>query len=100
MSFNKGIRLALFLLILIAGAMILQATQLLIQADIISSQQPLWNSSSLISERSLFGQMLYALLGYEATPTPIQVICYIASLFLMTFMTFKTLRYFNQRGQL
>lgn len=100
MSFNKGIRLALFLLILIAGAMILQATQLFIQADIISSQQPLWNSSSLISERSLFGQMLYALLGYEATPTPIQVICYIASLFLMTFMTFKTLRYFNQRGQL
>ena len=100
MSFNKGIRLALFLLILIAGAMILQATQLLIQADLITSQQPLWNSSALISERSLFGQLLYALLGYEATPTPIQVYCYIASLILMTFMTFKTLRYIKQRGQM
>ena len=100
MSFNNGIGLALFLLILIAGAMILQATQLLIQADLISSQQPLWNSSSFISERSLFGQLLYALLGYEATPTPIQVYCYITSLIVMTFMAFKTLRHIKQRDQL
>jgi len=100
MSFNYGIRLSLLLLILIAGAMILQATQLFIQADFITSQQPLWNSSSFISEHSLFGQMLYALIGYEATPTPIQVFCYIASLLLMTFMTFKTLHYIKikQRG--
>jgi len=100
MSFNNGMRLALLLLILIAGAMILQATQLLIQGDLITSQQPLWNSSAVVSERSLFGQLLYALVGYEATPTPIQVYCYIASLILMIFMTVKTLRYIKQRGQL
>jgi high-affinity iron transporter len=95
LSLNNGVRFGLLLLILIAGGMILQATQLLIQADLIISQQPLWDSSSLISERSLIGQLLYALLGYEATPTPIQIFCYIASLILMIFMTFKTLHYIN-----
>ncbi|PHS69040.1 MAG: iron permease [Methylophaga sp.] len=95
MSFNNGIRLVLFLLILIAGGMIIQATQLLIQADIISSQLPLWDSSSIIDERSLFGQLLYALIGYESTPTATQVYCYITSLILMTFIANRTLKRFK-----
>ncbi|RKZ92374.1 MAG: FTR1 family iron permease [Gammaproteobacteria bacterium] len=96
MSLNHGLRFGLLLLILIAGGMILQATQLLIQADLIISQPPLWDSSSLISERSLIGQLLYALIGYESTPSLIQVFCYIASLFLMIFMIIKTLRYIKK----
>lgn len=100
MSLNNGVRFGLFLLILIAGGMILQATQLLIQADLIISQPPLWNSSSLISERSLIGQLLYAMLGYESTPTPIQVFCYGISLVVMTALTFNTLRYLRTKGKL
>jgi high-affinity iron transporter len=97
LTFINGLRLGLFLLIFIAGGMVLQSTQLLIQADIISSQQALWNSSSFISERSLVGQLLYALIGYEATPTPIQVYAYICSLFIMIILTVKTLNHFKQR---
>ncbi|MFW5451786.1 MAG: FTR1 family protein [Methylophagaceae bacterium] len=100
MAFNKGVMLGLFLLILIAGGMILQATQLLIQADYIVSQQPLWDSSSLINERSLIGQLLYALIGYEATPSPIQVICYFTSVTVITFMTVITLRNSRHRESL
>lgn len=93
MSLKKGILLALVILILIAGGMVSQATQLLIQADIIISQQALWDTSSFISERSLIGQMLYALIGYEATPTPIQVVLYISSLIIMIGLSLNTLRY-------
>ena len=81
------------MLIFIAGGMVSQATQLLIQADFIVSQQALWDTSSLISERSLLGQMLYALIGYEATPTPIQSILYISSLIIMMGLSINTLRY-------
>lgn len=63
--------------------MTLQIAQLLAQADWIPSQYPLWNSSALISENSLTGQLLYALIGYEATPTPIQIISYLISLLLI-----------------
>jgi high-affinity iron transporter len=100
LTFRNGLRLGLFLLILIAGGMVLQATQLLIQADLINSQQALWNSSSFISERSLVGQLLYALIGYEATPTPIQVFAYLCSLFIMIIFTVSTLNHFKQREAL
>lgn len=82
-SRKNSLRIGFIMLLLIAGSMTLQATQLLAQADWIPSQYPLWNSSALVSERSLTGQLLYALIGYEATPTPIQVISYLASLFLI-----------------
>lgn len=97
LPFTKGIRLGLFLLILIAGGMVLQATQLLLQADIISSQLPLWDSSLLLSERSLVGQLLYALIGYESTPTATQVYCYIASVILMVFLTLRVLRQMTEK---
>jgi high-affinity iron transporter len=70
------------IILLIAAGMASQATLLLIQADWLPSQIPLWDSSVLISENSVAGQLLYALVGYEATPTPIQVAVYFGSLIL------------------
>ena len=70
------------IIMLIAAGMASQATLLLIQADWLPSQLPLWDSSGLISEHSVTGQLLYALVGYEATPTPIQVAVHIGSLIL------------------
>jgi len=83
LSLDKGAKLGFILSLCVAGGMILQATQLLSQADWIASQYPLWDTSAWISERSVLGQLLYALIGYEATPTPIQVISYISALSLM-----------------
>ena len=68
------------LLILVAAGMVLQATQLLIQVDWISSGEPLWNSGSFIAESSVIGQMAYAIFGYEATPSLIELAAYSLSL--------------------
>jgi len=91
----NGVRLSLFILILICGGMISQATQLLIQADILASQAPLWNSEGWVSERSMIGQLLYALIGYESTPSPIQVAFYLISLAIASILAIMSLRTFQ-----
>jgi len=69
-------------IMLIGAGMAGQASLLLIQADWLPSQAPLWNSSDLVAEDSITGQLLYALVGYEATPTPIQAAAYFGGLLL------------------
>ena len=71
------------LLGLVAAGMASQATQLLIQADWLPSQYPLWDSSWLVAEHTVSGQLLYALVGYEATPTPLQLSIYVAAIVLL-----------------
>jgi len=89
-----GVWLGYVILLLISGSMMSQAVEFMMQADIFSSTAPVWDSSSLISERSISGQLLYALIGYEATPTLSQVIAYIGSmtLFIVIAITSSTLR--------
>lgn len=60
-----------------------QAVSLLLQADVLHSYPALWNSSEYLAEDSAIGQLLYAILGYEATPAPQQVAVYIAGLLLI-----------------
>lgn len=69
-------------LALIAAGMAGQATLLLIQADWLPMQSPLWDSSAWLAEDSVTGQLMYALIGYEATPTPIQALAYFGGLLL------------------
>ncbi len=99
LSFQNSIRTGLFIIVLIAGGMVMQITQLLIQADIITSQQAIWDTTLLLNERSLVGQLLYAVIGYEATPTPIQLYAYIITLIIMLSLTIRTLRCFTIREQ-
>lgn len=96
LSHNNGLRVALAMLILIASAMMSQAVQQLIQADLVFSQAPLWDSSTWISEQSVIGQLLYALIGYEATPTPIQVYVYLFSLTVTGIVSMITLKKYQQ----
>jgi high-affinity iron transporter len=70
------------LLSLVAAGMLSQAVLLLIQADWLPSQLPLWDTSDWLSEYSVTGQLLYALIGYEATPTALQASFYFGGLFL------------------
>jgi high-affinity iron transporter len=73
------------LLALVAAGMASQATLLLIQADWLPAQYPLWDSSWLVSEQSVTGQLLYALMEYEATPTALQIGVYLGALALLVF---------------
>ena len=67
-------------LALVAGGMILQSTGLLIQADWLNASQPLWDSNALLPEASVLGQVVYAVFGYEATPSKQEVLVYLASI--------------------
>ena len=67
---------ALTLLALFSGTMLSQAAVQLTQVDWIEQTAPLWDSSALLAEESMLGELLYALIGYEARPTAAQTIAY------------------------
>lgn len=71
------------LLLLIASGMALQATALLIQADWITVSGAIWNTSAILPEDSLLGQLLYAFIGYEASPSATELIVYVSSMVIM-----------------
>jgi high-affinity iron transporter len=50
-----------------------QTVVYLMQGGLIESQLPVWDTSRWVAETSVTGQLLYALLGYEATPTRMQL---------------------------
>lgn len=76
-------KFAYTLLALISAAMLSDAVTMLTQADWLPAWHHLWDSSSWLAEDSLMGQLLYALLGYEATPTALQLAAYICGLLLV-----------------
>jgi len=92
-SLNKRLSLYLgySLLLLVAAGMILQAVRLLIQIDWLPSQEIVWDVSNWINEASAAGRLLYTLIGYEATPTLIEIQFYIAALFGVLLTTGITL---------
>ncbi|PCI17763.1 MAG: hypothetical protein COB62_07325 [Piscirickettsiaceae bacterium] len=96
LSSLSAIRFILLVLILIAGGMVSQATQMLLQADLLPSQLPIWDTSGIISEQSLVGQILFAMMGYEATPTMLQVIFYVLSILLTSFLAVKVVRRYQK----
>ncbi len=86
-------KFAYILLALFSAAMLSDAATMLTQADWLPAQHYLWDSSSWLAEDSLMGQLLYALLGYEATPTALQLAAYICGLLLVLVLPnlYKTL---------
>ncbi len=84
------------LLVPVAAGMSSQATNYLMQADIISSQLPLWDSSAIVQEGTVVGELLYAFFSYEATPTFIQVAIYGLCL-LVTLCGIAGIFYFSRK---
>ena len=70
------------LALVLAAGMVGQAALYLSQADILPAQQALWDSSAVLSESSILGELLQAAIGYEASPTLTQVYLYIGSILL------------------
>ena len=69
-----------WLLLLLAAGMASQAARFLVQADVLPALGPqLWDSSSLLADRSVLGQALHALIGYDARPAGIQVLFYVGT---------------------
>jgi len=69
------------LLAFMAAGLAAQAVAFLEQADILTAlSRTAWNSSAYLSETSLVGKVLHALLGYTDRPSQMQVLVYIAVL--------------------
>ena len=83
LSIKWAYRLGLILLMLIAGNMGSQAVLLLTQADWLPFTPIAWNTSALLAEDSILGHLLYALIGYEATPSILQLVCYLSGMIMI-----------------
>ena len=52
--------------------------------------EPLWDTSSILSDRSIVGSFLSGLVGYHARPSLLEVGGYLAYLFGAGFLLFRT----------
>jgi high-affinity iron transporter len=72
------------LILLLAAAMASQAARFLVQADLLPSlASPLWDSAWLLESSSALGRLMHTLMGYEATPSGLQVVFYLTTLVLI-----------------
>lgn len=63
-------------LVFLCGGLSMQIAKQLLQIGVLDSTTPLWDSSNIVNEHSWFGELLYALIGYDASPAAVQVIFY------------------------
>ncbi|NJD32622.1 MAG: hypothetical protein FIB04_12145, partial [Gammaproteobacteria bacterium] len=76
-----------WLIVLLAAGMAGQAAASLVQAGVLPAlAEPLWDSSSLLPEHGLPGQLLHVLAGYDERPSAMQLLA-----FLATFVTIVVL---------
>ncbi|MGE5148255.1 MAG: FTR1 family iron permease, partial [Candidatus Eiseniibacteriota bacterium] len=69
-----------WLILLLAAGMAAQGAGFLVQAGVLPPLgDALWDTSEILSERSLVGQVLHTLIGYIAQPAGIQVVFYAAT---------------------
>ena len=77
-----------WLILFLAAGMASQGAAFLLQADILPALgNNLWDTSALLAERSLPGQLLHVLLGYTAQPAGIQLVFYLATLVVIFSLT-------------
>ncbi len=69
------------IVLFLAGGLASTAAQFLVQADILPSLgASLWDSSAIISDRSIAGELLHIMIGYTARPMGIQLIAFIITI--------------------
>ena len=72
-----------WLILLLAAGMAATAAGYLSQSGVLPSYKPLWNTSEVLPEHSIIGQLLHILVGYQARPTAIQLGFYFGTLILI-----------------
>jgi len=71
------------LIVLLSAGMASQGVAWLVMIDALPAWgQPIWNSSSIISEHGIIGQLLHALMGYDDRPSGMQALTFVSVLLL------------------
>jgi high-affinity iron transporter len=87
-----------WLIALLAAGMASQAVQYLNNAGlVVALDRAVWDTSWMLSEGSIFGRMLHALIGYTERPTEMQLTVYLATLFAM-YLLVRIARYRPRAG--
>ena len=60
----------------LCGGLSMQIAKQLLQIGFLDSAGPLWDTSNIVNEHSWLGELLYALIGYDSTPSAVQVLFY------------------------
>jgi high-affinity iron transporter len=77
-----------WMILLLAAGMASQAAGFLVHADLVPSLgEAVWDTSWLLSESSLVGKVLHALVGYVSRPAGIQVAFFVATVFVIETFT-------------
>jgi high-affinity iron transporter len=72
------------LIVFLAAGMAAQGVQFLSDANLITVlDHRLWDTSAYLSEGSMPGRVLHALVGYTARPTELQALAYVATIVVM-----------------
>lgn len=70
------------MILLLASGLAAQCAGFLVQAGVIPAfGEQLWDTSNIVSEQSLTGQVLHAIMGYVARPAGIQVVFFFVTLY-------------------
>ena len=86
-----------WLIALLAAGMVAQSVQYLYNAGVIEVLgATVWDTSWLLSEGSLLGQLLHTLIGYTSRPSEMQLVAYIGTLLAM-YVLMRIARYQPQR---
>lgn len=73
------------MILLLAAGLASQAAGYLVAADILPPLgNQLWDTSALLSEQSVFGNVLHILIGYTANPMGIQLLFYVLTISIIT----------------
>jgi high-affinity iron transporter len=76
------------LLVLLAAGMAAQASVFLVQAGLLPAIKPvLWDTSAMLSEKSVAGQMLHTLVGYADRPAGMQLLVYVLAVTIIGGLT-------------
>ncbi|HXQ53410.1 MAG TPA: FTR1 family protein [Stellaceae bacterium] len=78
---NRLFAVTSWLVLLLAAGMASQGAAFLVQADLVPPLgNTVWDTSRLLTEGSIPGQVLHALMGYTARPAGIQLVFYMMTL--------------------
>jgi len=99
MSPRTSLYMGYILLLFVSAGIILQAVRLMIQIDWFPAQEIIWDVSNWLSESSVAGRLLYTLMGYEATPTLLEIQLYIVAIAGVLFSTYITQLYISKKNR-
>jgi len=89
-----------WLIALLAAGMAAQSVHFLYNAGVIDVLgNTVWDTSWLLTEASVFGQLLHTLIGYTSRPTAMQLVAYIGTLVVM-YLLMRIARYSPRESEL